>query len=489
MGKRRESFEAVQQSVVRVKDAKGTTWGTGFFISREGCLLTCAHVVQNAGGWENVRILDQPVKCLYAGDPKRDDVCLLQVEDRQVTPIELGKDFDIGEEFLSFGFSNDDFYGAPIRGELTAFARCGKLGDQKLIRLETFSDAQRIEGGQSGAPVLVYKRGKYRAIGLIAASEDLQGGLAIPSFHISKRALQAVSLRKKRVSYLAATVVMAGISLTILGISYSALENSCSSELINKYRNLVNEAFSGERYESALNISEELISKCTNASEPYLYKGASLMYLNRYEDAIAAFKASLSKSPNFKATFNLGIAYGRVEQFENGINTLETLLQAPEITTSSSISRNDIFFHIGLFNQQIARSEFRKTSKLWNSTKILSHLEKAARLYNAVIRETGASCRVDNAGSCYSTQRSKSADNLTAVYSVLYSISKNKIYLDQASKSIEIAFEARSQDERIEDFKLYMTGEHNDVLAEIKLIRTSSQFSSVMQQVKVRYKM
>ncbi|MBD2234592.1 tetratricopeptide repeat-containing S1 family peptidase [Phormidium tenue] len=490
MGKRRESLEAVQQSVVRIKDAQGQTWGTGFFINREGHLLTCAHVVQDAGGWKNVRILDQPVSCLYEGDPERDDFCLLQVEDIQVIPAELRKDFDIGDEFLSFGFSNDDFYGAPIRGELTAFARCGKLGDQKLIRLETFSDAQRIEGGQSGAPILIYKYGKYKAVGLVVASEDLQGGLAIPFSHISKEVSQAVKQREKRRIHLAASVVMTGISLSVaIGTTYSLLNNSCSSESIENYRNSINEAFSGERYESALNISEELINKCKNANEPYLYKGASLMYLNRFEDAIAAFKESLEKEPNLKATFNLGVAYGRAGQFEDAIATLESLLQDPEVTTSSSINRNDIYFTIGLYNQKIARSEFEKTSKLWNLTKMISHLEKAEQMYNTVIRETGVSCQLDAAGSCYSTQRSKSADNLTAVYAVLYSISKNDIYLEQATKSIETAFEARSQEERTEDFQLYMTGEYNDVLTEIKLIRESSQFASIIQQLQVKYKM
>lgn len=52
---------------------KGTTWGTEFLIRCEGHLLTCAHVVKAAGGWKNVRILDQPVNRLYEGDPERDD--------------------------------------------------------------------------------------------------------------------------------------------------------------------------------------------------------------------------------------------------------------------------------------------------------------------------------------------------------------------------------------------------------------------------------
>lgn len=493
MGKRRESFEAVQRSVIGVKDASGQTWGTGFFISREGHLLTCAHVVEDAGGWKNVRISDQPVNCLYAGDPERDDFCLLQVEDVQVTPVELGKDFDPGDEFLSFGFSNDDFYGAPIRGEITAFARCGKLGDQKLIRLETFSDAQRIEGGQSGAPVLVYKRGKYKAVGLMVASEDLNGGLAIPSSSALERIASLIRTKKSKKAIFYAVTGSSFASAVVLAIfttqSYLSFSNTCSSNSVSKYRSSINEAISGERYESALTIAEDLINKCKNESEAYNYKGAVLMYLNRYEDAIEAFKKSSEKKPNLKASFNLGVAYGRARNFENAIETLKPLLQDSSLATSSLISKNDIYERIGLYNQEIARLEFRKTSKLWNSSKMIFHLQEAEEMYNIVIRETGTSCRLDDAGTCYSKQRRGVADNLAAIYAVLYSLSKNEIYLDKAAKSIEVAFEARSQQERLEDFKLYKFGESNEVLAEIKLIRSSPKFTSVMQELKTKYKL
>jgi tetratricopeptide (TPR) repeat protein len=440
MGKRRESFEAVQKSVARVKGTNGQTWGTGFFISREGHLLTCAHVVQDAGGWKNVRILDQPVNCLYEGDPERDDFCLLQVEDIQVTPVELGKDFDPADEFLSFGFSNNDFYGAPIRGEITAFVRCGKLGDQKLIRLETFSDAQRIEGGQSGAPVLVFQKGKYRVVGIIVASEDLNGGLAIPSSVISKRISKLMELDtyKKISSYLVVSSI-ATIALFLaffMGQSYFSSSKTCSSDAVSKYRGSIKEAISGERYGVALNISEDLISKCEDESEAYIYKGAALMHLNRFEDAILAFKESLEKKPSLKASFNLGVAYSRAGNPEKAITTLEPLLQDPGLTNSSLISKNDIYYNLGLNNQKAARQEFRKSNKLWNLSKMVHHLEKAEEMYAIVIRETKTTCQLDDSGNCYSKQRRQTADNLTAIYAVLYSLSKNETYLDKAISSM-----------------------------------------------------
>ena len=230
--------------------------------------------MQDAGGWKNVRIRDQPVTCLYEGDPERDDFCLLQVEDIDVTPVELGKDFDPGDEFLSFGFSNDDFYGAPIRGEITAFARCGKLGDQKLIRLETFSDAQRIEGGQSGAPVLIYKRGKYKVIGLIAASEDLNGGLAIPTSATNYREKldhlfdQHQQIKFKPFISMGVLLIFVFSLTPLMRVPQKFLEDikSCSSTKIDTYISKISSLIEKGNLDTALLHANNYVHECNNNS-------------------------------------------------------------------------------------------------------------------------------------------------------------------------------------------------------------------------------
>ena len=55
------SWDLVKECTVAISSTDGNVWGTGFFISSEGHLLTCAHVVEDAGGYEIIRIDGQAV--------------------------------------------------------------------------------------------------------------------------------------------------------------------------------------------------------------------------------------------------------------------------------------------------------------------------------------------------------------------------------------------------------------------------------------------
>jgi tetratricopeptide (TPR) repeat protein len=369
MGKRRESFEAVQKSTVRIKDTEGRTWGTGFFVSREGHLLTCAHVVQDAGGWKNVRVLDQPVTCLYEGDPDRNDFSLLQVEDVVVVPAELETDFDPGDEFISFGFSNDDFYGAPIRGEITAFARCGKLGDQKLIRLETFSDAQRIEGGQSGAPVFIYKRSKYKVIGLIVASEDLNGGLAIPI----STAIKKVEL-EKFIKYTRKKIKIVPLSILItlfLGSFYisTSVKNiwqsfdRCSASKVERKTGLIDDQIDGDQDGSnndiALAEARKLDQECPNNETVLTTLGRVQVETQQYEEAIVTLRRKEIQNNNVEAQYNLGLAYAEMPEnsCDKALNVFEKLQDIPKVKLRVSYNIGRCFYKLKRWEEAIKALE------------------------------------------------------------------------------------------------------------------------------------
>jgi hypothetical protein len=96
------AFAAPPEAIASSQD--GRIWGTGFFISPDGHLLTCAHVVEDAGGWEQVRVNGQPVGLVYLGRSTQDDFAILQVSDYQGQAVSLSLTFEPMNRFLSIGY-------------------------------------------------------------------------------------------------------------------------------------------------------------------------------------------------------------------------------------------------------------------------------------------------------------------------------------------------------------------------------------------------
>ena len=174
------SWELVKTCTVAIASSDdGRIWGTGFFISPDGHLLTCAHVVEDVGGWEQVRVNGQPVSLVYLGDRTSDDFAILQVSDYQGQAVPLSLTFAPMNRFLSIGYGRPDFpEGASIDGTITDINPQANFGNLPMLRLRIKADAQRVQGGYSGSPV--FDASSQRAIGLIAAFDHNEGALAVP---------------------------------------------------------------------------------------------------------------------------------------------------------------------------------------------------------------------------------------------------------------------------------------------------------------------
>jgi tetratricopeptide (TPR) repeat protein len=458
MGKRLESFEAVQKSTVRIKDQAGKTWGTGFFVTDKGHLLTCAHVVEDAGGWENVRVLDQPVSCIYEGDSQRNDFSVLLVEDIPVISAPIDADFEPGDEFLSPGFSNNDFYGAPIRGEITAFARCGKLGNQKLIRLETFSDAQRIEGGQSGAPIFVYKKGKYKAVGLIVASEDLNGGLAI-----SLSTIWLSGALPKNLKYNSIFIDKKLIALALFGFAFGLSNllvffftkfivnyDQCSPDKIFNKNQILKEQAEVD-IDTALSDVEKFLDQCRNNPKLLASKGILLMnkkqysaasdtlrkslnienkeevrynlataYLNskKYVEAIEEFKKIENyRRFNVLIQYNMGICYKEKGELKQALEKLEPLIENPPAAANNNIYSDSLYYLLDI------------TASLWYDKRVTSEavvFQEKYIYYYKLYFDTLDLDKQKNLLAEMSKDIARSQSTVDLRYSVIYSSPKYK---------------------------------------------------------------
>ncbi|HBB35956.1 MAG TPA: molecular chaperone Tir [Cyanobacteria bacterium UBA9273] len=173
------SWERVKNSTVAIANSQGIIRGTGFFISSQGHLLTCAHVVDAAGGWEQVRVQGQEVSLVYLGSSTSDDFAVLQLRGYGGEAVPLSLTFEPMDRFLSIGYGRSDFpEGASIDGVITDINPQGKFSKLPMLRLRVMADAQQVQAGYSGSPV--FDAESQQVIGVMAAYDNKEGALAVP---------------------------------------------------------------------------------------------------------------------------------------------------------------------------------------------------------------------------------------------------------------------------------------------------------------------
>ncbi|MDZ7958925.1 MAG: AAA-like domain-containing protein [Aulosira sp. DedQUE10] len=172
------SWDLVKACTVAIENPQGGIVGTGFFISTQGHLLTCAHVVEEAGGWENVRVNGQRVDLVYLGDRTCDDFAILQLPSYQGASVPLAFNFQPMDRFLSIGYGRLDFpQGASIDGTITDVNPQLEFSNLPMLRLRVKANSQQVQGGYSGSPV--FNAETQQVIGIIAAYDNTEGALAL----------------------------------------------------------------------------------------------------------------------------------------------------------------------------------------------------------------------------------------------------------------------------------------------------------------------
>lgn len=147
--------------IVRILDSRDQTVGTGFVLTDDGFVVTCAHVVDSAGsgpgdtvrfvfhctGEEAVAIVD-PV---YWRDPQAEDVAILRLETHlpnSVTPLPLGNSTNAtGQTFHTFGFPE----AKPVEGMVGKCEVVGWTTESGFPVLQLRSSETTL--GFSGAPI------------------------------------------------------------------------------------------------------------------------------------------------------------------------------------------------------------------------------------------------------------------------------------------------------------------------------------------------
>jgi WD40 repeat protein len=168
--------------LVRSGNPEIDKFGTGFVIHRDeqaALVLTCAHVVQDVGGSETVKVGDVTATVVALGTDDGIDLAVLHVsglQDKQ--PLSLSTSGEKGKSFITAGFQfvGKQFLFRPLQGVLGQQVGVGA----NLIRAWDLqiTDPYQLQPGYSGSPVVDEESGT--AIGVVSTRQgEGKKGLAI----------------------------------------------------------------------------------------------------------------------------------------------------------------------------------------------------------------------------------------------------------------------------------------------------------------------
>jgi len=160
--------------------------GSGFFISKDGYVITSCHVVSDSDA--DYTVVLEPDKKLKAKVLSRNpinDIAILKVDEKDMSYLELGNsdDIQLGESVVTIGNSLGEFNDTVSTGIvsglsrfITAFAGVGQ--ESAMLRGLIQTDAA-INPGNSGGP-LVNMNGKVIGVNTAVVMGAQNIGFAIP---------------------------------------------------------------------------------------------------------------------------------------------------------------------------------------------------------------------------------------------------------------------------------------------------------------------
>ena len=165
--------------VVHVIDTGGKTVGTGFVVTSDGLIVTCAHVVDVARSDDSIHLIFYDpssakekrevrvarVEPDYWRDTAAEDVAFLRLEGslpKGAVPLPLGSSFNTqGQTFRSFGFPE----AKPDDGMLGECRVLGFVSEDSISLLQLSSN--QVSKGFSGAPV--WDDSRHVVIGMVTS--------------------------------------------------------------------------------------------------------------------------------------------------------------------------------------------------------------------------------------------------------------------------------------------------------------------------------
>ena len=167
-------------------------WGTGFFVA-PGLILTCHHVVQDAGNgtvqvcWQNQEDFAEAV--IERSLPEFDLAILrFSTTVADLPCVYLDESFQADDSLYTYGYPDNFPQGASVTGKCEGSAR----DKQRLIVFK----ARQVRPGLSGSPLLNQRTGKVCGIVKFTRDRSIDlGGGAVPTSEILSQFPELVELQ------------------------------------------------------------------------------------------------------------------------------------------------------------------------------------------------------------------------------------------------------------------------------------------------------
>jgi tetratricopeptide (TPR) repeat protein len=298
-------IKKVEPSIVVIliynREGKILGQGSGFFINKEGDVITNYHVLQEASR-ASIRTKDgkeYPIKRVLAEDSEGDLIRVsVDISEEAVKPLPVANQLpDVGERVIVIG-TPLGFDQTVSDGIVSAVREIPGFG--KIIQLTA-----PISPGSSGSPVINMK-GEVIGIAtfFIVAGQNLN--FAIPGERLSKLLIHRGKSLSEREEGRMRDWLTSAEALYTIGLRFLWVED----------------------YEKALPYFIEAAKRNPDHRQAYFQIGYCFTRLGQYRDAIEPYKQAIRIEPKDAEVYNnLCFLYGKVGRFDEAIQSCGQAIQ------------------------------------------------------------------------------------------------------------------------------------------------------------------
>lgn len=343
------------------KEGKHIITGSGFFISRDGYILTNLHVVKDAYQIK-IKVSDNNIYQVthIVAENKESDLIILKIDAPKevIHPLEVSNVLpEVGERIIVIG--NPRGLEKTVTDGIVSAIRRDSNNNATLLQISA-----PVSPGSSGSPVINLKG---IVVGVARGSDNNGQNLnfAVPSLLIPKKdsykekRFEEWSLENELVSYSVDDIYKDAIDL-IKNKEYKKALIYFEKIIERDPDNIYAYAYKGYchqmigEYKDAVIEYKKFLKKEKGDPLVYYNLGLALFYLGNINDSIYYFKRATQLKPDFaNAYYNIALAYYKLGSYSLSIDNYEKAIKLKEDFNDAYYNLGVSYYMSGIYDQAI----------------------------------------------------------------------------------------------------------------------------------------